>query len=138
MPSVKGLNAATAPTFGPLPDTRCLDQHRRYVRNYPTKTTDEQRLKRCFLSGFLTGVGLTGKSPPRVKIFSGETTMSFRNASLVTASVFGALLGLGSIDSALAGHGGHGYGPGYGHGGYHGNSAKPGYYGYGAYPPGAA
>lgn len=64
--------------------------------------------------------------------------MSFRNASLVTASVFGALLGLGSIDSALAGHGGHGYGPGYGHGGYHGNSAKPGYYGYGASRPGAA
>lgn len=50
MPSVKGLNAATAPTFGPLPDPRCLDQHRWYVRNYPTKTTDEQRLKRCILS----------------------------------------------------------------------------------------
>jgi len=64
--------------------------------------------------------------------------MSFRNASLFTASAFGVLMGLGAIDSASAGHGGYGYGPGYGHGGYHGNYAKPGYYGYGAYHRGAA
>ena len=65
--------------------------------------------------------------------------MSFRNTSLVTAGAFGVLMGVSAIDSATADHSTHGYGPKHGHGGgYHGNYAKPGYYGYGAYRHGPA
>ncbi len=61
--------------------------------------------------------------------------MTFRKHAL-TASALGALLALGVVSNASAGHRGYGSGPGYGYGGYHGYNrgyGMPGRYGYGRY-----
>lgn len=62
--------------------------------------------------------------------------MSFRNSTIVTGSTLGLMLALGAVNNASAGHGGYGYGPNYGYGGYNGYSrgySVPGHYGYGPY-----
>ncbi len=65
--------------------------------------------------------------------------MSILNATLATAAALGALLAMGTISPASAGHGGYGYMPQSVTGGYHGYSqgfGMPKRYGYGSYHDG--
>jgi len=56
----------------------------------------------------------------RSKYTIGETTMSFRNSTIVTGGALGLMLALGAVNNASAGHDGYGYAPKNGDGAYHG------------------